>query len=198
MGKLIAIVAVVVVAAFLLPAVALAQPEVSWFYGDVVVDGEAAPDGTVVSAWIGGNMTASITTSGGAYVLAVGEPGKTFPGATVTFKVDGTDTGVTRTWTAGEPFETDLTIGEGVGPVTPGEEIPVYVYWQTGNSTLTATELTLYLGTQPQGPAGATGATGPAGEDGEDAAGGIALPIVALVIAIIAAGVAMMSMRRRV
>jgi len=197
MGKLIAIVAVVVVAAFLLPAVALAQPEVSWFYGDVVVNGEAAEDGTVVSAWIGGNMTASITTSGGEYVLAVGEPGKTYPGATVTFKVDGTNTGVTRTWTAGEPFKTDLTVGEG-GPVTPGEEIPVVVHWSSGNSTLTDTELTLYLGTQPQGPQGATGATGPAGEDGEDAAGGIALPIVALVIAIIAAGVALMSMRRRV
>jgi hypothetical protein len=197
MGKLITIVAVVVVATFLLPAVALAQPEACWFYGDVVVNGVAAEDGTVVSAWIEGNMTASTTTDDGSYVLTVGEFGKGYPGATVTFKVDGTNTGVTRTWTAGEPFKTDLTVGEG-GPVTPGEEIPVVVHWSSGNSTLTDTELTLYLGTQPQGPAGATGATGPAGEDGEDAAGGIALPIVALVIAIIAAGVALMSMRRRV
>lgn len=198
MGKLITIVAVVVVATFLLPAVALAQaPDASWFYGDVVIDGVAAPDGTVVSAWIEGNMTDSTTTSGGTYALTVGELGRSYPGATVTFKVDGTNTGVTRTWTAGEPFKTDLTVGEG-GPVTPGEEIPVVVHWSSGNSTLTDTELTLYLGTQPQGPQGATGATGPAGEDGEDAAGGIALPIVALVIAIIAAGVALMSMRRRV
>jgi len=197
MGKLITIVAVVVVAMFLLPAVALAQPEVSWFYGDVVVDGEAAEDGTVVSAWIEGNMTASTTTSGGEYVLAVGEPGKTFPGATVTFKVDGTDTGVTRTWVQGEPFETDLTIGE--GPITPGVEIDVVAVWSVGNSTLEGGVLTLYLGPKPaDGATGATGATGPAGEDGEDAPGGIALPIVALVIAIIAAGVAMMSMRRRV
>lgn len=196
MGKLITVVAVVVVAMFLLPAVALAQPEVSWFYGDVVVDGEAAEDGTVVSAWIEGNMTASTTTSDGEYVLAVGEPGKTYPGATVTFQVDGTATGVTRTWVAGEPFLTDLTIGE--GPITPGVDLEVVVSWTEGNSTLVDNVLTLYLGTQPQGPAGATGATGAAGEDGEDAAGGIVLPIIALVIAIIAAGVAMMGMRRRV
>ena len=196
MGKLISIVAVVVLAMFLLPAVALAQPEASWFYGDVVVDGEAAPDGTVVSAWIEGNMTASTPTSDGEYVLTVGEPGKTYPGATVTFQIDGSATGVTRTWVQGEPFETDLTIGEGV--ITPGVDILVDPIWAAGNSTLVGGVLTLYLGAQPQGPAGATGAAGAAGEDGEDAAGGTALPIVALVIAIIAAGVAMMSMRRRV
>jgi hypothetical protein len=197
MGKLITIVAVVVVAMFLLPAVALAQPEVSWFYGDVVVNGEDAPDGTVVSAWIEGSMTDQTTTEDGAYVLAVGEPGRTYPGKAVTFKVDGTDAGVTRTWTAGEPFETDLTIGE--GQITPGTEIDVVVNWTEGDSTLEGGVLTLYLGTKPaDGATGATGATGPAGEAGKDAPGGIALPIVALVIAIIAAGIALMSMRRRV
>jgi hypothetical protein len=199
MGKLITIVAVVVVAMFLLPAVALAQPEVCWFYGDVVVNGEDAEDGTVVSAWIGGNKTAETTTSGGDYVLAVGKPGETYPGEIVTFQVDGTDAGVTRTWTAGEPFETDLTIGEPVTPWVPGAEIDVVVSWTTGNSTLEGGVLTLYLGAKPaDGAKGDTGATGPQGEAGEDAPGGIALPIVALVIAIIAVGVAMMSMRRRV
>jgi len=200
MVKLITVVALVLVAMLLLPAAALAQPEVSWFYGDVVVDGEKAPDGTVVSAWIEGNKTAETTTTDGEYVLAVGEPGKTYPGATVTFMVDGSDTGVTRTWVAGEPFETDLTVGE--APIGPGAEIEVDVRWTAGNSTLEDSVLTLYLGEKPAdgaaGAAGAAGTAGTAGEPGEDAPGGIALPLVALIIAIIAVGVAVMSMRRKV
>ena len=50
----------------------------------------------------------------------------------------------------------------------------------------------------PKGDKGDTGAAGAPGEDGADASGGIALPVVALVIAIIAAGMAVMGMRRRV
>ena len=53
----------------------------------------------------------------------------------------------------------------------------------------------------PTGDTGATGATGPAGPQGEEGAGapgGIALPVIALVIAIVAVGMALMATRRRV
>ena len=42
-----------------------AAPPVCWFYGDVLVDGEIAPDGIVVSAWIAGEKVAETTTSDG-------------------------------------------------------------------------------------------------------------------------------------
>ena len=198
MGKLISIVAVVVLAMFLLPAVALAQaPPVCNFYGSLEVDGAVAPVGTVVSAWIDDAMVASAaTTSVGLYVIKVVEAEESLGNKTVAFRIADRATGITSTWEAGDAKDVPLTVGEGV--ITPGVELVVDVSWTDGNSTLVDNVLTLYLGAQPQGPAGATGATGPAGEDGEDAAGGIALPIIALVIAIIAAGMAMMSMRRRV
>jgi len=198
MGKLISIVAVVVIAMFLLPAVALAQaPPVCNFYGSLQVDGAAGPVGTVVSAWVDGAMVASATTTSvGLYVIKVVQPeGETYGNKTVAFRIDDRATGITSTWEAGDAKDVPLTVGEGI---TPGVELDVVVSWTDGNSTLVDNVLTLYLGAQPQGPAGATGAAGAPGEDGEDAAGGTALPIVALVIAIIAAGVAMMSMRRRV
>jgi len=50
------------------------------------------------------------TTSDGGYVLTIGEPTKDYTGATVSFKVDGSDTGVTRTWIAGEPVNLDLSV----------------------------------------------------------------------------------------
>ena len=87
-------------------------PPVCWFYGDVLVDGETAPDGIVVSAWIAGEKVAETTTSDGAYVLTVGAPDKDYTGANVSFMVDGSTTGVTSTWEAGEPINLALSIGQ--------------------------------------------------------------------------------------
>ena len=87
-----------------------AAPPVCWFYGDVLVDGETAPDGIVVSAWIAGEKVDETTTSDGAYVLTVGETDKSYTGATVSFRVDGSDTGVTSTWEAGEPINLDFSV----------------------------------------------------------------------------------------
>lgn len=203
MGKLISIVAVVVIAMLLLPAVALAQaPPVCSFYGSLEVDGADAPVGTVVSAWMDDAMVASATTTSvGLHVIKVVQPeGETYGNKTVAFRVNDIATGVTSTWEAGGAKSVPLTVGE--GPIGPGAELEVVVSWTEGNSTLVDNVLTLYLGEKPadgaKGDTGDTGATGDPGEPGEDAAGGIALPIVALVIAIIAAGMAMMSMRRRV
>ena len=199
MGKLISIVAVVVIAMFLLPAVALAQaPPVCSFYGSLQVNGVDAPVGTVVSAWMDDAMVASATTTSvGLHVIKVVQPeGETYANQTVAFRVNDIATGVTSTWEAGEAKSVPLSVGE--GPIVPGVDLEVVVSWTEGNSTLVDNVLTLYLGAQPVGPQGPAGATGAPGDPGEDAAGGIALPIVALVIAIIAAGMAMMSMRRRV
>ena len=199
MGKLISIVAVVVLAMFLLPAVALAQvePPVCTFYGNLEVDGAAGPVGTVVSAWIDDAMVASATTTSvGLYAIKVVEADTPYGNKTVAFRINDRATGITSTWEAGDARDVPLTVGE--GQIVPGVEIDVVPIWAVGNSTLVDNVLTLYLGPQPTPGEGEKGDKGDKGDSGEDATGGTALPIVALVIAIIAAGVAMMSMRRRV
>ena len=111
--------------------------------------------------------------------------------------------------------------GSNVGPdVQPGvARVPINVAAAPSLNTLvveiTAADITTPLSynlrivdgsasdtlTIPAGQAGAIGAQGPqgpAGPAGEDAPGGLALPIIALVLAAIASGVAVMAMRRKV
>ena len=75
-----------------------------------MIGGAPAPDGTVVSAWIAGEKVDEDTTSDGKYVLTVGTLDKNYTGATVSFKVAGSDTGVTSTWIAGEPVNLDFSV----------------------------------------------------------------------------------------
>jgi len=204
MSKFRVVVLLAVVALLLFPAMALADgpPERPCrFWGTVTVDGDPVDDGTSISAMIGGvavgNDTTPYLAGPSTYSIMIEQPeGADYGNATVTFTIGDRTADQADTWLPGKNEELNLTVGE-AGPVSG--EIDVIVSWSDGNATLIGDVLTLYRGPQPaDGATGATGDPGAPGEDGEDAAGGIALPIVALIIAIIAAGVAMMSMRRRV
>ncbi len=208
MTKLRVVVLLAVVALLLFPAMASAQgPQLPCrFHGTVQVEGADVADGTPITATIAGDtyttVTATTASDGpSSYAIKITPPVDTRydEGTTVTFMIGSASAGQTSTFEAGDNKALDLTIGEAPGPV--GTITDVVVYWSEGNSTVLGNTLYLYLGEQPegpQGPQGAAGAQGPQGEAGEDAAGGIALPIVALVIAVIAGGVAIMSMRRKV
>ena len=80
------------------------MPEV--FRGTVTVNGESAPDGTIVSAWIGSVEKASQTTKDGKYgydtIFQVDGSG------TITFKIYDTVAG-TDTLDAGDATELDLS-----------------------------------------------------------------------------------------
>ena len=73
------------------------------FVGSVTIDGEAAPDGTEVTAWVPeyGPIGAG-TTSGGTYSVLVNQYGSpSFSGRTIIFKVNGQETGETGVWQSG-------------------------------------------------------------------------------------------------
>ena len=99
--------------------IALAVPSPPhWFYGSVNINGSPAPDGTTVTARINGIDVASTTTSGGKYgyvnplfYVPDTDP-STRPGETISFFVNGVDTGQTA--------------------IVPdfNDELPVFCLWQ--------------------------------------------------------------------
>ncbi|MGB2583683.1 MAG: hypothetical protein WBC89_05975 [Dehalococcoidia bacterium] len=209
MTKLRVVVLLAVVALLLLPALALADtpPEPPCrFYGTVIVDGAGVADGTVITAMIGGDQLTAATPAEGystsTYAIKIGVDTEYTEGATVTFMIGDRAAAQTGTWTKGGNVEVNLTAGQ-AGP-QGGAITDVQVTSLAAGSDPTVDwdpvsgVLTLGIPDGATGPAGAAGAEGPQGEEGAGAPGGIALPVVALVIAVIAVGVAVMSMRRRI
>lgn len=209
MTKLRVVVLLAVVALLLFPALALADtpPEPPCrFYGTVIVDGAAVADGTVITAMIEGDPLTTATPAEGystsTYAIKVGVDKEYTDGATVTFMIGDRAAAQTGTWTKGANVEVNLTAGQ-AGPQA-GAITDVQVTSLAAGSDPTVDwdsvsgVLTLGIPDGATGPAGAAGAEGPQGEEGAGAPGGIALPVVALVIAVIAVGVAVMSMRRRI
>jgi len=81
------------------------------FVGSVTVDGQVAPDGTEVSAWVSefSSPVGEGTVSGGSYVMNVSQYGTaSFAGKTLTFKIGDDDTGQTSTWEKGGATVLDL------------------------------------------------------------------------------------------
>lgn len=209
MTKLRVVVLLAVVALLLLPALALADtpPEPPCrFYGTVTVDGAGVADGTVITAMIGGDQLTAATPAEGystsTYAIKIGVDTEYTEGATVTFMIGDRAAAQTGTWTRGGNVEVNLTAGQAGpqgGAITDVQVTSLAagsdptVQWNSGTGVLT-----LGIPDGATGPAGAAGADGPQGEEGAGAPGGIALPVVALVIAVIAVGVAVMSMRRRI
>ncbi|MGB2883960.1 MAG: hypothetical protein WBC47_00045 [Dehalococcoidia bacterium] len=209
MTKLRVVVLLAVVALLLLPALALADtpPEPPCrFYGTVIVDGAGVADGTVITAMIGGDQLTAATPAEGystsTYAIKIGVDTEYTEGATVTFMIGDRAAAQTGTWAKGGNVEVNLTAGQ-AGPQA-GAITDVQVTSLAAGSDPTVDwdpvsgVLTLGIPDGATGPAGAAGADGPQGEEGAGAPGGIALPVVALVIAVIAVGVAVMSMRRRI
>lgn len=214
MTKLRVVVLLVVVALLLFPALALADepPEPPCrFYGTVTVDGAAVTDGTVITATIEGDQLTTATPAEGygtssCYAIKIGLDTGYTEGATVTFMIGDRAAAQTGTWTQGGNVEVDLTAGQ-AGPSQAGGITDVQVASLAAGSDPTVDwnpasgVLTLGIPDGAAGSAGSDGATGAKGSQGEEGAGapgGIALPVVALVIAAIAVGVAVMSMRRRI
>ena len=209
MTKLRVVVLLAVVALLLFPALALADtpPEPPCrFYGTVTVDGAAVADGTVITAMIEGDQLTTATPAEGystsTYAIKIGVDTEYTEGATVTFMIGDRAAAQTGTWAKGANVEVNLTAGQ-AGPQA-GAITDVQVTSLAAGSDPTVDwnpvsgVLTLGIPDGATGPAGAAGADGPQGEEGAGAPGGIALPVVALVIAVIAVGVAVMSMRRRI
>ena len=105
------------------PALAQEQPPTPpyRFYGGVTIGGNAAPDGTVITAEVGGVEKARVTTSAGKYGYGEEFNVAATVGQTITFKVNGV---VAATYTAGEApgslIEKDLAVASAPPPTGGG------------------------------------------------------------------------------
>jgi hypothetical protein len=92
------------------------------YNGTVTVNGAPAPDGTTITASIGGVAWATDTTSGGRYVFDVPATLPTtepcFSGGDVTFTCDGAAAAETATWNSGL-HDLNLTCGAAATETPP-------------------------------------------------------------------------------
>ena len=80
--------------------------------GTATVDGETAPDDTVITAWVEdfNEPVAEGVVSGGSYVLRVFQHGSgSFTGKTITFKIGGLIANKTAIWQSLAGDEVNLT-----------------------------------------------------------------------------------------
>ncbi len=90
------------------------------FYGSVTVNGNPAPDGTVITAKINGVEVARTVTSDGKYGYPIGsfyvdDPNHDRSGEEIRFFVNGVDTGQTRYFCNGCVTKIDLAISQSQG-----------------------------------------------------------------------------------
>ena len=86
------------------------------FAGKAMVDGKAAPDGTVVTAWFDGvsQPVAEGAVANGVYNLKIVQRGDaSYANKKVTFKIDGQDAKESSTWESGAADELNLSAGGG-------------------------------------------------------------------------------------
>ncbi len=126
----ILIAALAMVMLLLLPAVAMAQPNVHGFYGSVMLDGQSVGDGTTVTAMIDGEDVATTTTDGSDYSIKVAGD---YAGKTVSFVVgDEMSPATQAAWEAGKNTRLDLSAVSEAGPVglelMPAEGVATNVY----------------------------------------------------------------------
>ena len=110
-------------------------------WGTVQINGTPAPDGTPVTAWIGGVQYASCQTAGGYYTMDVpGDDPDTptkdggLPGETVVFKVAGYTASPTGTWASGVSPQLNLSV------TIPPTSTPTNTPAPTATPTRTATK----------------------------------------------------------
>lgn len=117
------------VAALVLVAggVALAQappglpPFPAIFQGQVTIGGQAAPDGTIVSAKVGGVAASGLAVVlGGNYYLSVGVADSSYVGKTVEFYTADTKAEQTATYAADKLTTLNLSFPEPVAPSLGG------------------------------------------------------------------------------
>ncbi|MCK4459230.1 MAG: hypothetical protein KAU52_05850 [Methanosarcinales archaeon] len=99
------------------------------FSGDVTLDDDPAPVGTVINAYIGGELRGSVTVETAGKYVWLGVNGSSMDnGSTITFTVSGVDADQTEVWIEGSgPRSLDLTTAglcgdtNGDGTVDMGE-----------------------------------------------------------------------------
>ena len=80
----------------------------------MLIDGSPAPDGTVVRAVIGCDQPSQTTTTGGRFVMNVGQPaGKSYGQKTITFLVGDLWAAETTVWEFGGVTLHNLTVTTG-------------------------------------------------------------------------------------
>ena len=123
-----------VVILLLLPTVALAQPNVSGFYGDVTLDGVAVADGTVVKAWIDNVEAGSVTTTGSSYNIQINGEGQDYADKVVIFTVGADDAQVSESGTFVKGSNTALNLTGASVPDT-GDDIQITLSPSEGTAT---------------------------------------------------------------
>lgn len=121
------------------------------FVGTALLDGETAPEGSTISAWIGGDKIASVLVNGegGDYTLMLDQGDLDFTGKIVTFLVDGNQADTTAIWTKGGGDK--LTLRATTGPVgEAGRTVDMNLIemndsGQVGTATLTSYGDTTYV-----------------------------------------------------
>ena len=209
---LVVVMTVVALLVVLVPAIASAQMPPCRVQGTVTLDGATAPNGTVVTASVGGTQVGTGTVASGSFQVQFDATSSV--GQTITFKVGTADATETATAAYGL-VKKNLTATSGAVTPTPTPTptpVPAGVIASvTANAlpagsapTLDLTNGVLTLGI-PKGDTGAAGKDGAAGVAGKDGApgkagaagaagapgdkgdtGSAALGIVALIIAIVA------------
>ncbi|NQT73487.1 MAG: hypothetical protein HQ553_12095 [Chloroflexi bacterium] len=105
-----------------------AELQMCGFNGYVAIDDASVPDGTVISAWIDGELVGSAATTGSAYEMTVsGE----YTGKVVTFNIGSYKATQTSIWESGADIVVGLSVRLGppvcgfYGTVThPGGNVP--------------------------------------------------------------------------
>jgi len=115
MSKVVIAFLVVLISA-LIPATALAQPDVCGFYGKAAIKGQDVSNGTVIKAWIGGKKvdetTTNTVTADGIttnYQITIENGQNNYDGKTITFTIGPDDLMAgTAIWKAGARDRLDL------------------------------------------------------------------------------------------
>ncbi len=107
-----------------LPSVVSAQrvpPHV--FVGSAAIDGVAAGDGSIVTAWIDGEEVASATITGGVFTLVIDQGDSTYASKAISFMLDGKSVAETATWMQGGGDVVVLTVTS--APVVAGRVLTI-------------------------------------------------------------------------
>ena len=139
----ILVLAVMAALVLLFPAVALGQPVPPHISAvSATMDGEAAADGTEITAWIDGEQVAAGTMGNGVAVIEI--PGDaSFTGKTISFKVGGLDAAETDTWEQGGHLDPELSITAMGQPVPP--HISAVSATMEGEAAADGTEITAWI-----------------------------------------------------
>lgn len=110
-----------------MPVWVLAAPGIPHqFYGTVDFANGSAPDGVLIEAKINNNIVATTETKDGKYgydsIFYVTDPDSNRAGKTITFFVQGIDTGKSATFINGEHTEIDFSISGNIGEISKSED----------------------------------------------------------------------------